>query len=158
MASIQEIEAAFPALIGTSYSEESEATDIYNCIAFALGDVSQWWWPYRGFGIYWPPGFPFSDSVDVLIRIFEVHGYSTCDGPRHQAGYEKVAIYSRDGHFKHAVRQLRSGRWVSKLGEWQDIEHERVDHVETPKYGVAKHFLSRKRDDWLLLEEAKRKT
>jgi hypothetical protein len=158
MPSIQEIEAVFPALVGTNYSEESKETDVYNCIAFALGDVSQWWWPRKGFGIYWPPGFQLSDSVDVLVRIFEVHGYSICDGPRHEIGYEKVGIYSRDGRFKHAVRQLESGRWVSKLGEWQDIEHEKVEHVEGAAYGVAECFLRRKRGGWLPSEEAKRRT
>src|ERR1700720_1988302 len=105
MPSVQDIEAVFPALVGTKYSEESAETDVYNCIAFAFGDTSQWWWPRKRFGDYWPPGFPLSDSVDVLIRIFEVHGYSTCDTPNHEIGYEKVAIYCRDRRFKHAARQ-----------------------------------------------------
>jgi hypothetical protein len=149
MASLQEIESTFPVLVDTDYSEQSDETDVYNCIAFALGDLSHWWWPRRGYGIYWPPGFPLSDSADVLIRIFEAHGYSVCDGPNHEIGYEKVAIYCRDGRFKHAGRQLRSGRWVSKLGESQDIEHGSVTHVEATAYGVAEHFLKRQRADWL---------
>lgn len=149
MASTQEIEAVFPELVGTNYSEKSRETDVYNCIAFAFGDVNHWWWPQRGYGIYWPPGFQLSDSVDVLIGICEVHGYSRCKGPKHEIGYEKIAIYSIGGRFKHAVRQLRSGRWVSKLGEWQDIEHAGVGHVRTPAYGTPKHFLRRRRDDWL---------
>lgn len=89
MASIQEIEAAFPELVGTKYSEKSKETDVYNCIAFAFGDVNQWWWPEKGYGIYWPPGFPLSQSVDVLIRICEVHGYSPVRGPNTRLGMRK---------------------------------------------------------------------
>src|ERR1700686_2172500 len=119
MASIQDIEGAFPRLVGTSYAEVSAAMDVYNCIAFAFGDLENWWWPTKGYGMYWPPGFPLNDSVDVLISIFAAHGYSRCDNSEHELGYEKVAIYSREGRFKHAARQLWSGRWASKLGEEQ---------------------------------------
>lgn len=149
MASLQDIEAVLPGLVGTGYSEESIATDTYNCIAFAFGDVQNWWWPRRGYGIYWPPGFPLSDAVDVLISIFEIHGYSRCDNVEHERGCEKVAIYSIQGRFKHVARQLQSGRWASKLGEEQDIEHERAEHVQGADYGTAEDILSRKRNDWL---------
>ena len=149
MASIQDLEAAFPRLAGANYSEESDATDAYNCIAYAFGDIDSWWWPRRGYGTYWPPGFPLSDSVDTLIGMFESHGYSRCDSQEYEAGYEKVVIYCRDGRIKHAARQLRSGRWASKLGEEQDIEHERAEHVECAAYGTIAQFLRRRRDDWL---------
>jgi hypothetical protein len=125
LATIQEIESLFPLLVGTSYSEESAVTDTYNCIAFAFGDLANWWWPRRGYGCYWPPGFPLTDSVATLTSIFEVHGYSVCDNTDREPGYEKVVIYSREDRFKHAARQLESGRWASKLGEEQDIEHEK---------------------------------
>jgi len=146
---IQEIELVFPEIVGTSYSEESPATDVYNCIAFAFGDYKNWWWPRKGYGHYWPPGFPLSDSVDVLISIFKVHGYSECDIPEVEAGFEKVAIYSIGLRIKHAARQLQSGRWASKLGEKQDIEHERAEHLHNSTYGSATHFLKRYRTDWV---------
>jgi hypothetical protein len=146
--SIQDIEAAFPAIVGTSYSEESPVTDIYNCIAFAFGDHENWWWPRQRYGNYWPPGFSVSDSVDVLMAIFEVHGYSECDNPEFEEGFEKVAIYSVDLRIKHAARQLRSGRWTSKLGDQEDIEHEKAEHLNSLTYGSATHFLKRHRADW----------
>jgi len=148
MASPQELEAVFPLLAGTNYSEESAPSDIYNCIAFAIGDLNNWWWPRKGYGMYWPPGFALSDSVDVLVKIFEDHGYSACDTPEHEDGFEKVSIYSRDDRFKHAARQVASGRWASKLGEEQDIEHDSISHIESVAYGQATHFLRRRRDDW----------
>ena len=150
MASVRDLEEIFPSLAGTNYSPEaSAATDSYNCIAFAVGDCANWWWPRKGYGLYWPPGFPLSDAAPVLIQIFELHGYSQCDSSSHELGYEKVAIYVRDGRFKHVARQLRSGWWASKLGEEQDIEHELVEHLEGPSYGKAEYFVRRERKDWL---------
>jgi hypothetical protein len=149
VATIQEIESLFPLLVGTSYSEESPATDTYNCVAFAVGDFQNWWWPRKGYGIYWPPGFPLDDFVATLVSIFELHGYSVCNNSDHESGYEKLVIFSHLGRFKHAARQLKSGRWASKLGEEQDIEHERAEHVENADYGTAETFLKRRRDDWM---------
>lgn len=145
----REMELAFPSLAGTSYSQESPATDVYNCIAFAFCDTQNWWWPQAGPGVYWPVGFPLSDQVQVLVAIFEAHGYSVCSDCESEAHYEKVAIYSVQGRFKHAARQLRSGRWASKLGEGHDIEHERAEHLDSMIYGSAEQFLRRLRTDWL---------
>ena len=97
MASTRDLEAAFPVLAGTNYSKESDATDVYNCIAFAFGDTGNWWWPRRGYGTYWPPGFLLSDAVDTLVEIFKDRGYLRCESREYEAGYEKVAIYCRDG-------------------------------------------------------------
>lgn len=149
MASLTDIEYAFPSLVGTSYSEESPVTDSYNCIAFAFGDTKNAWWPTRDFGYYWPPGFPFEDLVEVLKSIFCVHGYSECSDMEAEAGYEKVVIYSRNGRFLHAARQLKSGRWASKLGDEQDIEHDRAEHVAGHAYGDTLDVMQRKRDDWV---------
>jgi hypothetical protein len=149
MAALEDIEADLPNLARSQYSEASDATDRYNCIAFAFGDTQNWWWPIQGYGNYWPPGFDFNASVGTLARLFELHGYSVCDDSAHEHGYEKVAIYTRNGRVEHAARQLRSGRWASKLGEEQDIEHDRVEDVDSPSYGSATLFLRRKRADWL---------
>jgi hypothetical protein len=149
VASLKDIEYALPLLVGTTYSEESDATDEYNCIAFAFGDTKNWWWPKKMYGMYWPPGFDLSQSPDVLVSIFELHGYSKCDDDQLEVGYEKVAIFCVNDRIKHAARQLKSGRWASKLGEEQDIEHEKAEHVVSSSYGQITHFLKRKRDDWL---------
>jgi hypothetical protein len=141
------METAFPLLAGTLYSEESPSTDIYNCIAFAFGDTHKWWWPRGGFGIYWPDGFPMSDDVEVLVRVFNTYGFFACPDGTYEQGFEKVVIYSNGGKFKHAARQLESGRWASKLGEEQDIEHELPEHLNSSIYGTATEFLRRPRSD-----------
>jgi hypothetical protein len=40
-----------------------------------------------------------------------------------EPGYEKVALYALAGLPKHAARQLPGGRWTSKLGPLEDVEH-----------------------------------
>ena len=50
------------------------------------------------------------------------------DGPL-QDGYEKIAIYALDGEPTHAARQLDTGRWTSKLGKHEDIEHDTPGRV-----------------------------
>jgi hypothetical protein len=40
-----------------------------------------------------------------------------------EAGYEKIALFALAGVPKHAAHELAGGRWVSKLGPAEDIEH-----------------------------------
>ena len=43
----------FPKLNWNTFIEKGEATRKYNCLAFALNDTSQRWWP-GVVGHYWP--------------------------------------------------------------------------------------------------------
>ncbi len=61
--------------------------------------------------------------------------------------YEKLAIYAdADGLPKHVARQLVDGRWTSKLGGWEDIEHEALEDLDSPDYGTSKMFMRKRRD------------
>jgi len=61
-----------------------------------------------------------------------------------EPSYEKVVIYANAGGTPtHMARQLPSGKWTSKLGQKEDIEHSAVTDVEGPLYGVATVFLKR---------------
>ncbi len=146
MSELDEMETWFPLLAGTEYSEESPVDDRYNCIAFAFGDIAQWWWPTKADGQYWPPGFTYSADVDVLVEIFESKGYAKCEDGELEPGYEKVAIYTLHGRFKHAARQLRTGRWASKIGDFHDIEHVRAEHLNSTSYGKVSVYMRRERE------------
>jgi hypothetical protein len=62
-----------------------------------------------------------------------------------ETGWEKVALFAHeDGTPTHAARQLASGRWTSKLGELEDIEHE-LEAVEGAAYGSVVVYLKRLR-------------
>ena len=41
-----------------------------------------------------------------------------------EPGFEKVALYGDSEYYTHAARQLPSGKWTSKLGKAEDVEHD----------------------------------
>jgi hypothetical protein len=61
---------------------------------------------------------------------------------RFEEGYEKVALFALLGAPKHAARQVPGGRWTSKLGEREDIEHE-LHALTGQVYGSVARVLKR---------------
>lgn len=122
----------------------------YNCIAWAAGDTSRWWWPIRLPGVnYWPKGVPREATIDAFIAAYATLGYSPCADGSLEAGTEKLALFARSMATSlvptHAARQLESGEWTSKLGPFEDIVHANVSNVSGPAYGVVALYLSRPR-------------
>ena len=104
----------------------SQYDDRYNCIAWAAGDTTNWWWPDEADkpdSAHWPPGIPRVETLEVFRDAFATLSYTVCDHDQFEAGYEKVALFALAGVPKHAARQLPNGRWTSKLGPMEDIEH-----------------------------------
>lgn len=100
----------------------SPASKEYNCIAWAAGDSKKFWWPLGG---YWPPNTPREVTLDMFERIFNNLGYERCSNADLEPGYRKIAIYAKsDGKPTHAARQLDNGKWTSKLGKREDVEHD----------------------------------
>jgi hypothetical protein len=95
----------------------------YNCIAFAAGDDRNWWWPDAAGKDSWPAGIARAETVEAFRDAFATLGYVVCDDDQLEPGYDKIALFALGGLPKHASRQLPSGRWVSKLGPREDIEH-----------------------------------
>jgi hypothetical protein len=58
------------------------------------------------------------------------------------SGVEKIAIYVRSDIPSHVARQLPNGKWTSKLGLREDIEHD-LEALEGPEYGSVVLILSR---------------
>jgi hypothetical protein len=120
------IELVFPGLRGTAYQVTSPPDDTSNCIAWATGDTTRWWWPHEpvpGRRVYWPPGVAREETLEAFCAALATLGYAVCDDERLEPGYEKVALFALVGAPKHAARQLPNGRWTSKLGPMEDIEH-----------------------------------
>ena len=144
----QWVESQFPALTAGHYSIESPLDEDYNCIAYAAGDTTRWWWPPTalGSGNFWPNTAPAEHTVRAFAVAFQTLGYEVCVDGEHEPGYEKVAIYAASGDPKHAARQRSDGRWVSKLGKGFDIVHDSVDGVAGLLYGVPALYLRRAAD------------
>lgn len=145
----------FPKLAGTGYTITSPVDNSYNCIAFAVGDQTKWWWPILGPAqvteadaketiVYWPPRAPVSESLDAFISALASLGFAPSEGIGNTAAGERVALYAVDGRVKHAARQMPNGRWRSKMGKSVDIEHE-LTAVEGPLYGTVAAILMRQR-------------
>ncbi len=127
------------------FTVTSPASPVYNCIAWAAGDATRWWWP-DAFGFYyWPDQTSRSETLDAFTAMFRGLGYEICEGSRLEAGFEKVAIYV-DGRARptHAARQLDNGNWTSKLGQEVDIQHDGPNEFPaTCSYGVVARFMRR---------------
>jgi hypothetical protein len=144
---LPEHEAHFPRLTPDNYRKTSDEDAFYNCIAFSWGDSSteEWWSPLNFPGFTWPEDIPRGLDVSVFVELYSRHGgFAECDSPDWEAGFEKVALYATEFHmFKHVARQKASGKWTSKLGEWEDIEHDSLEILGGSSYGEPVKILKR---------------
>jgi hypothetical protein len=135
---VSPIEALFPGLAGTAYHVTSPRNNDYNCIAWAAGVTDKWWWPGSNPArSYWPAVVARERTQTVFIAAFALLGYALCAHAEVEASHEKIALFADTaGLPTHAARQLPSGRWTSKLGTAEDIEHELRD-LEGALYGAV---------------------
>jgi hypothetical protein len=145
MTSPENIEKFFPNLPIHGYSITSPATPEYNCIAWAADDNEVWWWPDPMNTAYWPPQIQREETIEAFIQAYETLGYVQCCTPDYKEGFEKIAIYEKDGKPTHAARQLINGRWTSKLGELEDIEHHALEGLHGQAYGTVAVFMKREK-------------
>jgi hypothetical protein len=130
--SAAQIEATFPDLKAAGYRITSPATPSYNCFAWAGNDTRRWWQPIALHGFYWPEEVPAELGLENLAAVYKQLEYCACETTQFEPGIEKLAIYvDSDGTPTHAARQLTDGQWTSKLGELEDVEHSRLESLET---------------------------
>jgi hypothetical protein len=140
--SIEAIERDFPSLLQSGYRITSDESVHYNCVAWALGDINNWWEPHY----YWPAGVPEDGSLAAYVKLFEFLGFAICTTTDMEPAYEKIALFGEHGEFLHVPRQLPGGFWTSKLGPNEDIEHSDVRGLCGTEYGSVTHVLRRAAD------------
>lgn len=127
----------------TDFTVTSPKSVKYNCIAWAMEDVLRWWWPdEEGLG-HWPAGVAREVTLEAFLAALATAGYTPCDTPDQEPGWEKIALYALADVPTHASRQLPNGRWTSKLGPMQDVEHS-LDALDGPLYGRIVRLLERR--------------
>jgi hypothetical protein len=140
------LETLFLGLRTTAYRVTSPQSGEYNCIAWVVGDTANWWWPVNEPADtlrFWPGEVPREETMAAFLAVFSGLGYTVCDSEGREIGYEKVALFAGpQGVPAHAVRQLPSGLWTSKLGKGEDIEHE-LRALEGEIYGTVVLLLKR---------------
>jgi hypothetical protein len=131
----------FPRLTRENHRITSPADPEYNCIAWSVGDTTRWYQPGR----FWPiPASADDAGLGVLEQMFLAMGYRDCGcDDSLEPGFEKVALYGYGLYYTHAARQLPSGKWTSKLGPQQDIEHDTPHDVSGPAYGEVAQVMKR---------------
>lgn len=137
----------FPKLASSPHRITSPSDRSYNCIAWAAGDTENWWEPDEAELAYWPTEVPREYSLDAYLRAFESIGFERCDSAELEPGFEKVAVFADQTGPTHAAKQLADGRWSSKLGRFEDIEHE-LDALagdDREEYGRIVQILARPR-------------
>jgi hypothetical protein len=145
----------FPRLESEGYTQSSEATWAYNCVAWAAADNKKWWWPFGAANAkeaFWPSSAPRAATLHAFTAAFKTLGYSIdrksdLQNPTLEVGLEKIAIFALNasGAPTHAARQLENGKWTHKMGTHIDLETTTLTAVEGPKYGYVVRILRRKR-------------
>lgn len=144
-------DSGFGSVTPQSFKCASDPENDYNCIAWAVGDTENFWWPRLPLApYYWPDGLPrwpihVAETMPNFVAALRTRGFRVCRNGRFSFRYQKIALYvTADGRPKHAARLLPSGAWSSKLGSDEDIEHSTLECIEGSKYGTVKLFLKRK--------------
>lgn len=136
----------FPGLAGGDYRITSPSSRRYNCIAWAVGDSGNGWWPGPDREHeYWPPDVRREPTLAAFREAFASLGFVACEGEEVEPAFEKVALFAdAQGKPQHAARQLSDGRWTSKLGRREAIEHGLRD-LEGEVYGSVVLIMKRPR-------------
>ena len=137
-------EISFPRLPVDGYAITSPPDRRYNCIAWAAGDQTRWWWPDASECGYWPESLSREWTTSAFIAAFATLGYAVCETGELADGVEKVALYVANGRPTHAARQLDDGAWSSKCGRAEDIRHV-LTSLAGEIYGEPTIFLARPR-------------
>ena len=140
------IERLFPNLRSCGYTITSEANVGYNCIAWAAEDNDKWWWPDAEHTCYWPENIPRDETLDAFVKAYQSLGYTVCSNQEYEHGVDRIAIYTDNKDTPtHVARQLESGRWTSKLGQIEDIEHNTLTGFNGSSYGHVAVIMKRPR-------------
>lgn len=144
MGDIRHLLRYFPKLIEGTYIVTSSKSEIYNCIAWAVNDENNWWWPT--IWDYWPDNAPRFHTIEAFISAYETLGFRVCEFGDVEHNTDKIVFYADAGGPQHAAKQLKDGRWASKLGEFEDIIHNNAEDLECDLYGKVAIYMKRPRE------------
>ena len=137
------LELRYPNLALTDYNVTSPKSQEYNCFAWAAGDQDRWCQPTPEYEFYWVEGVPMEETLSAYIQAYQTLGYTPCEKETLELGYTKIALYiNEDSVPIHAARQLPTGKWTSKLGALEDIEHE-LEGSTGDRYGKIGQILKK---------------
>ncbi len=139
------IERDFPNLAACGYKLTSPDSPDYNCVGWAAQDDQRWWWPDADDIHYWPPNVPRELTLEAFQQAYQTLGYEVCQDETLEEKFQKIAIYTDyDNIPTHVARLLPNGKWTSKLGQDEDIEHNNLQGLTgQPGYGEVACIMKR---------------
>lgn len=121
---------SFPNLSADKFVGIGPASERYNCIAWTLGNRSEWVWP--------------GTRVEDFDKLYATQGYKPMDSLdlSNDPSLEKVVIYGRKPmtgkgplEVTHGALMDEQGRFTSKIGTQPLIRHNSADDLTGPSYG-----------------------
>lgn len=128
----------FPNLNASNHRVTSPPTPAYNCFGWAIGGTEILIGPQAGY--VWPSEAPLNFKLESFEVALAKFGFERCDDGSLEAESSKVVLFGSTAYVEHAARQLPDGRWTSKLGREEDIEHDSPDAVAGGVYGPVLAF------------------
>lgn len=133
----------FPRASDRDIVPKSNATEEYNCVAWAAWHQGQVIWPDDRFLWAWPRSLDRNETVANFEAFFEMLGFEQCADGHLEAGFEKIVIYAESGVVTHAARLQADGKWTSKLGGGVDAEHPAPETLVSKTYGTPVRYMRR---------------
>lgn len=131
------------------YSLLSEATPVYNCIAWAMGYNDRWVDTYISPGHWWPDGVSRDTNPKTLIDAFIAEGFEVTDNGHYENGYDKVVLFQKNGMWTHASRIESDNTEYSKFGCLFDGVHSRnvfTNSLYGEEYAYLRRLTAKKPD------------
>jgi hypothetical protein len=130
----------FSGLSDDNFGITSQNTTSYNCLAWAVEIDTVRIDPGGG---KWPATVPRSETIEALIDAYKTYGFEECADGEPEKGYAKIALYAHPmtNRATHAARQLKNGKWTSKLGDLQDIRHDAPEALNGKDYGSVRQYM-----------------
>jgi hypothetical protein len=147
--------SVFPDLAGdANFRILSDCTNVYNCIAWAMGYSDRWVDICVLPGHWWPEGVERNCKPETLIEAFQSEGFEISDNRYVEDGYSKVVLYKKKNveEWTHAARIVTSEIEYSKFGSVWDGQHSHNVLCrtgvgqESQSYGIAYAYMKRRYD------------
>lgn len=141
----------WPHILDSDFEITSPQSGQYNCFAWALSEQSCNLGTVFPDGL-WPSDIPRYPSKENFIQLFQKNDFNLCaNDDSLEEGFEKLVFYVDEHDFPtHVARQLQNGKWTSKLGPAEDIQHDSIKIFEgwyktEPYYGKIGFVMKRLR-------------
>lgn len=128
-----------------NYIQTSDETIEYNCISFVLDDYENIYSSWGEEGL-WIDGLERTHTPGNYAEFFRIKGgFEICLNSDLEESIEKIAIFGEENEFLHVAIQIQDGKWKSKMGEFEDIQHNTLKAVSGKRCGFPLIYMARTR-------------